>query len=316
MGVLETARFEARLVESLMVEVEAAGVTPVPNGHSTGWRILPALLVTQPRNCRLRVDVERAARVQTCETQPGGAVLIAPGVRHRVEVFESRGGASWWSHLNFRVLGSVSLLDFYDVPALASQAASPELGDGSARLSQLLAGRAGDGLTARIEIHEIGLRLLRLVLGQATLRPSYQAFEEGAARLAPVLAFIQQHVQAPLTRDDLAERAHMSPSRFHVAFRRVLGMPPLQYVARIRLRRAQQMLVTTDHTVGEVGEACGYPDAFHFSRLFKREIGIGPRAYRQQGLAWFSGSSPAEHGSVDDYGDDDGGRIRNSPRYP
>jgi AraC-like DNA-binding protein len=291
MGVPETVRFEARLIDSLTVEVEAAGMTPVPNGHSTGWRVLPALLVAQGRNCRIRVDVERAARVQTCETRPGGALLIAPGMRHRAEVFESQGGASWWSHLNVRVLGSVSLLDFYDVPALASRAASPELGDANARLSQLL----GDGgaLTARIEIQEIGLRLLRLVLSQATLRPSYQAFEEGAARLAPVLAFIQQHVQEPLTRDDLAERAHMSPSRFHVAFRRVMGVPPLQYVARIRLRRAQQMLVTTDHTVAEVGEACGYPDAFHFSRLFKREIGIGPLAYRKQGLAWFSGSRPA-----------------------
>jgi AraC-like DNA-binding protein len=103
-----------------------------------------------------------------------------------------------------------------------------------------------------------------------------------------------------------------SPAKVHPPWRVITG----DIVWPEKRKKGSDDVAEAAYSLAEVGEACGYPDAFHFSRLFKREIGIGPRAYRKQGLAWFSGSSPAGDGSVDDYGDNDGGRIRNSPRYP
>ena len=48
------------------------------------------------------------------------------------------------------------------------------------------------------------------------------------------------------------------------------------------MAKASDMLVTTNRSVGEIGEAVGYPNLLHFSRAFKGVYGVSPRDYRQK----------------------------------
>ncbi len=53
-------------------------------------------------------------------------------------------------------------------------------------------------------------------------------------------------------------------------------MPPLSLLIRLRLQRAMDLLQRGSHNVAEAARAVGYEDAFYFSRLFKKHIGVTP----------------------------------------
>ncbi|OGV75335.1 MAG: hypothetical protein A3K19_18345 [Lentisphaerae bacterium RIFOXYB12_FULL_65_16] len=89
--------------------------------------------------------------------------------------------------------------------------------------------------------------------------------------------------RAGLTRGELARVAHLSEAHFGRQFRREVGVTPLQYVTRLRVARACELLDRTRLNVEEVGRAAGFGDPFHFSRTFRKSVGVSPRAYRNAG---------------------------------
>jgi AraC-like DNA-binding protein len=81
--------------------------------------------------------------------------------------------------------------------------------------------------------------------------------------------------------DDLAREAGASRTVLVERFGRLLGMPPLTYLARWRLQRAASLLETTEHTVLRIAMDVGYESEAAFSRAFKREMGDSPARYRR-----------------------------------
>lgn len=62
----------------------------------------------------------------------------------------------------------------------------------------------------------------------------------------------------------------------------VTGFSVTESVKRLRMARARQLLITSDHTVAEIATVVGYPDPFYFSRHFGAVNGVSPRAFRAQ----------------------------------
>ncbi len=79
---------------------------------------------------------------------------------------------------------------------------------------------------------------------------------------------------------DLARRAHLSPSRFSTIFRQQFGLAPHQYLMRLRIAQSKDMLQRTDLPLQRVADDCGFSDIHHFSKTFKRVIGLTPGQYR------------------------------------
>lgn len=96
-----------------------------------------------------------------------------------------------------------------------------------------------------------------------------------------VTAYCSFHLAEPLRIDDLAARARLSPSHFTAVFRQRFGISPHQYVIRLRVQRAQELLRTTQHSLATIAELCGFADVHHFAKTFKRITAIAPGAYRQ-----------------------------------
>ena len=86
----------------------------------------------------------------------------------------------------------------------------------------------------------------------------------------------------PIRRAEIAERAGMSESALAAAFRAVTGRAPIDYLIDLRLARARTLLSSSRQRVGEVAARVGIPDAYYFSKLFKRRTGLSPLQYRQQ----------------------------------
>jgi AraC family transcriptional regulator of arabinose operon len=94
---------------------------------------------------------------------------------------------------------------------------------------------------------------------------------------------IESRYDENLDLESLAHAAHLSKPYFCTAFRRAFGVTPINYLIQRRMEAAAVLLRDTSLDVGEVGRRVGYDDLFHFSKLFKRYVGIPPSRFRQTG---------------------------------
>jgi AraC family transcriptional activator FtrA len=111
----------------------------------------------------------------------------------------------------------------------------------------------------------------------------------GDHMLAHLLAWVQQRLDQPLTVTDMAREASMSSRNLGRHFRSVTGQAPLQWLLTQRIRRAQELLETTDESVEAVALASGMGTATTLRRQFKRIVGVPPDSYRRS----FRNAKPA-----------------------
>ncbi|MFF3643785.1 helix-turn-helix domain-containing protein [Streptomyces sp. NPDC002564] len=109
--------------------------------------------------------------------------------------------------------------------------------------------------------------------------------ESDDAGLAPVLDWARAHLDRPLTVEELARRAAMSPRTFYRRLRAATGTTPLRWLLNQRLARAQSLLETTDLSVEKVGELSGLGTANNLRHHFLRQIGVSPGDYRRSFFA-------------------------------
>jgi len=96
-----------------------------------------------------------------------------------------------------------------------------------------------------------------------------------------VLKYIDEHQREPLRRDELADVVNLSPRYFDAVFKQIMHLTPQDYIKRLRIQRAQELLLQTDDSIAEVALMVGYSDPFHFSRQFHALCGISLLGYRQ-----------------------------------
>ena len=97
------------------------------------------------------------------------------------------------------------------------------------------------------------------------------------ARVAKTLSFLHREYASAITVEELAEKASMSVSGFHRAFRQVTAESPLQYLKKVRLAKARN-LITEGRRVNDAALAVGYTSPSQFSREFKRHFNSTPKA--------------------------------------
>ncbi|MGA4802177.1 helix-turn-helix domain-containing protein [Streptomyces lavendulocolor] len=99
--------------------------------------------------------------------------------------------------------------------------------------------------------------------------------------LGPVLQWATEHLAEPLTVEDLARRARMSPRTFHRRLHESTGTTPLQWLLQQRIARAQTLLESTDLPVERIGAGSGLGTAANLRRHFTRTVGVSPTDYRR-----------------------------------
>ncbi|GAB6263012.1 AraC family transcriptional regulator [Photobacterium sp. R1] len=124
----------------------------------------------------------------------------------------------------------------------------------------------------------------RLLQGeQRALLAQYVKQDSALARVSGVIEHVQSHYADKLAIDDLADMAGMSISAFHRAFKQVVTDPPLQYIKKIRLNNAKQLMVQDGLTASVAASRVGYESPAQFSREFKRYFGLPPSKIGPQG---------------------------------
>jgi len=95
-------------------------------------------------------------------------------------------------------------------------------------------------------------------------------------------AQMQKNLGGELDLDALASTANLSKFHFIRRFKEHTGHAPIQRFIQMKMQRACELLDSTDKAIKVIAGEVGYQDAFYFSRIFKRTIGVSPQKYREQ----------------------------------
>ncbi|WP_100445516.1 GlxA family transcriptional regulator [Glycomyces xiaoerkulensis] len=107
-------------------------------------------------------------------------------------------------------------------------------------------------------------------------RPGYQT-----ASLERVLAWIEENAHRSLSLAEIASAADMSVRTLTRHFTAETGQSPIQWLSGVRIRHAQELLETTDHTVERIAAQTGFPTTSNFRSQFGQLLGVTPSAYRK-----------------------------------
>lgn len=84
-----------------------------------------------------------------------------------------------------------------------------------------------------------------------------------------------------ITVRQVADQLNINRSYLSDLFRSQMGISPQQYLIQLRLEKAAQLLTVHHETPSTAGISVGYPDLYHFSRIFKQHFGVSPRNYQK-----------------------------------
>lgn len=113
------------------------------------------------------------------------------------------------------------------------------------------------------------------------MAPHPHGVANSADWLKPVLEHIETHYAAAITLDDLAGVAGMNSKYFCRVFRSLTHHSPVDYLNFYRIEQAANLLDSTDLSVTEIGNRCGFWESSYFTKVFRKYKGVTPALYRK-----------------------------------
>ena len=101
-------------------------------------------------------------------------------------------------------------------------------------------------------------------------------------KLQQIVDYIYANIYRNLSLEELARIVKLSPYHFGELFKQSTGKSPYQYVLQCRIEQSQQLLADGKLSLAEISQAVGFCDQSHFTKTFRRYVGLTPRQYRQQ----------------------------------
>ena len=93
--------------------------------------------------------------------------------------------------------------------------------------------------------------------------------------------YFRENYRSEINVEDYALSRGMSASNFYRVFKQISGSTPLQYILKLRLSNAQNLLENSNLSIAEIASGVGYENPLYFSRLFNKHIGVSPSEYRK-----------------------------------
>ncbi|NOU94665.1 helix-turn-helix domain-containing protein [Paenibacillus sp. LMG 31456] len=119
-------------------------------------------------------------------------------------------------------------------------------------------------------------RILFIYIYETNMR---QEDKSSAISMEESLSYINEHYMLKLTLPMLAERAGMSIGHYTVLFKSHAGKTMTGYLRSLRIDKAKEMFLQTQLPAKEIAQRVGFVDYFHFSRIFKQEVGYSSGRY-------------------------------------
>lgn len=130
-------------------------------------------------------------------------------------------------------------------------------------------------------IYRIMLPILRLHRQDLNHIPPH-LYTTQYMRLKPAIAYMEANLAEKVYMEEVGKNVGMSVHSFSTLFKKVFGIPPVQYLTQLRIHRAKQLLVHDELSVSEIAEQCGFCNINYFDKVFKEKSGFTPMDFRKR----------------------------------
>lgn len=148
-----------------------------------------------------------------------------------------------------------------------------------------------DGIKAAFSLdenmpgYELRLRFLlsdvwMMFLSSCQISTDVSSFSDSDARIRKLLGYVFEHYGERISIEHLAASANISQRECYRIFRERLHISPVEYINSYRIQIACQMLISTEKTITEIGQACGLGSNSYFGKVFKAKMGCTPEQFR------------------------------------
>jgi transcriptional regulator GlxA family with amidase domain len=138
------------------------------------------------------------------------------------------------------------------------------------------------------EVRRLGLLAPRPALDDRAMpapKPARARSGLVAWRLKRVLSFMEEHYWEPVTLTEMARVAGLSRMHFAAQFRISTGAKPHEYLLRLRVERAQKLMMESDEPLAQVAFSVGFQTQAHFTTVFRRFAATTPHRWRSEQIA-------------------------------
>lgn len=106
--------------------------------------------------------------------------------------------------------------------------------------------------------------------------------DKGNPHIRQALCYMAENYNRPLTLNDVAKEAGLSPSYFSALFKKVVGRGFSEHLCRIRVEESKRLLLSSDFSLAEIAIAMGFNDQSYYCKVFRRIVGLPPGQYRNR----------------------------------
>lgn len=110
--------------------------------------------------------------------------------------------------------------------------------------------------------------------------PLQAALSDVSTRIRTAIDFINVHYQRSISLQEIADACHFSPNAFCRWFKQNMGLTFVEYLNKVRLTQACQLLLSTDWPIGRIAAQTGFENISTFNRLFQQKLQTSPSKYR------------------------------------
>ena len=121
--------------------------------------------------------------------------------------------------------------------------------------------------------------LLSEILVESLRKTRNQSNRGSTDTAMKIISYINEAYAAPLSNRSVAEVFHLHPNYVSAIVKELTGQSLHQYLLHVRVAASVRLLTATDVPIGEIARRCGFSDIYHYSKCFKRVMGVSPSHY-------------------------------------
>lgn len=206
----------------------------------------------------------------------GTVIMLFPNEQHSYAPDTNEGWSEFWIGFKGEIAERILAAGFF-----TPKEALIEIG-----LSNSLIGLYRDAIRLaekeRIASQQLLAGVVSHMLGHILYK--YRSRSDGANRTEDIVnearQLMRQRIHHLLHAKDIADELGVGYSWFRQSFKRVTGISPAQYMARLLISRAKEMLMSESQTISEIADILGFESVGQFSTLFRKIEGVTPRQFR------------------------------------
>ena len=217
-------------------------------------------------------------QVGSVVVHPGTVLLLFPNIWHRYKPHDDEGWEEYWVGFNGSYASYLMQQDCFDPHApLIHMGFNSEFINVFIRLIDTL---KFEGVAFAQLSSSLTTQLLGLVYASALQKEKVMDRKEQV--INNIRYKIHENLSNCATLEELASQHNVSYAWFRKTFKEVVGISPGQYQLNLKLEKAARMIRETQMSISEIAFVNGFVSEHHFSKIFKKKMGVSPSAYKHQ----------------------------------